>query len=55
MPLQHRRQNRETSPAPQRAKLVEAAPTRSASLRHLAPGAIVQRAMAAPDRRDLPN
>jgi Domain of unknown function (DUF4157) len=38
---------RETSPAPQRAKLAEAASARAASLRHLAPGATVQRAMAA--------
>jgi hypothetical protein len=46
--FQHRRPTREASPAPQHAKLAQAAPTRSASLRHLAPGAIVQRAMAAP-------
>jgi hypothetical protein len=46
--LQHRRPTREASPAPQRAKLAEAAPTGPVSLRHPAPGAIVQRAMAAP-------
>jgi hypothetical protein len=38
--FRHRRQTREASPAPQRAKLAEAAPARTASLRHLAPGAI---------------
>jgi hypothetical protein len=46
--FQHRRPNPEASPVPQRAKPAEAAPTRSGSLRHLAPDAIVQRAMAAP-------
>jgi Domain of unknown function (DUF4157) len=44
----HQRPTRETSPAPQRAKLAEAEPARAIPLRHLAPGAIVQRAMAAP-------
>ena len=34
--------------APQRARPAEAQPARAASLRHLAPGAIVQRATAAP-------
>ena len=38
----------EARPAPQRAKPAEAAPARSASLRHLAPGAIVRRALATP-------
>ena len=39
---------RETSPAPQRAKLADVAPVRADLLRHLAPGAIVQRALASP-------
>ena len=42
------RHTREPSSAPQRAKLTEVAPVRSGSLRQLPPGAIVQRAMAAP-------
>jgi hypothetical protein len=46
--IQHRRATRETSLAPQRVKLPEAAPTHAASLRYSAPGAIVQRALAAP-------
>jgi hypothetical protein len=46
--FQHRRPTRKATPAPQRAKLAQAALTRSGSLRHPAPGAIVQRAMAAP-------
>jgi hypothetical protein len=44
----HQRPTREASPAPQRAKPAEPAPTRAASLRHLAPGTIVQRVLAAP-------
>ena len=39
---------RETSVAPPRAKLAEAASARAASLHRLLPGAMVQRAMAAP-------
>jgi hypothetical protein len=42
------RASHEASPAPQRARSAEARPARAAPLRHLAPGAIVQRAMAAP-------
>ena len=46
--FQRRAATRETSAAPQRAKLQEAAPARAASPRHFAPGAIAQRAVAAP-------
>jgi hypothetical protein len=46
--LHHGRATREAGPAPQRARLMQPAPTLSASLRHSAPGAIVQRALAAP-------
>jgi hypothetical protein len=44
----HGRSTRETSPAPQRAKLPEAPARAAASLQCLSPSAIVQRAMAYP-------
>jgi Domain of unknown function (DUF4157) len=44
----HWRPTREPSPALQRARLAKAAPVRADSLRHLAPGVIAQRALAAP-------
>jgi hypothetical protein len=46
--IRHGRPTREPSSTPQHLKLPEATPSRAASLRHFAPGAIVQRALAAP-------
>jgi hypothetical protein len=46
--IRHGRPTREPSSTPQHLKLPEATPSRAASLRHSAPGAIVQRALAAP-------
>jgi hypothetical protein len=48
MPRNLRALRTEASSVPQRAKLVQPAPTLSASPRHSAPDAIVQRALAAP-------
>ena len=45
---QNGRATHDASLAPQRARPAEAQPVRGASVQHLAPGAIVQRALAAP-------
>ena len=46
--IENGRAVREVVPAPQRAKSAEAQPARLIPLRHIEPGAIVQRALAAP-------